>query len=1008
MFKIVLRSTAMLVTSLIVFPLGRAEAVEFSPPPFQVPDGFTIEVVAAPPLVKYPMMACFDERGRLFVAETQGKNLDKQALLEQRCRFIRMLEDTNQDGKFDKSTLFADQLVMPEGAVWYRGSLYVLSSPYLWRFEDTDDDGVADVREKLLGYMDFTGQANQHGAYLGPNGRIYFSGGHLGYDLTSKDGKAVVKGRAAAVFSCRTDGTDVEVFGNGGINPVEVAFTAEGELFTTCPIFDSIGGRHDALIHWVHGSTAGPKDYAPPVLKQTGYRLPAVRRWGQVAPSGLMRYRSQTFGPNYQNSFFATHFNTATVVNVKLTRAGSTFQGTDQNFITSTSRDFHPTDVIEDADGSLLMIDTGGWFLISCPFSKIAKPEIMGAIYRIKRQAANLPADPRGLQIDWKASSNQLLTYLQDPRPVVRDRAIEALATRDQEAIHHLHTAWKELSTQQRRNAVWSLSRMESKTATAQIRLALSDPDHSVAQAAARSVGVLRDKQSVAALCQLLNGESWPLRRSAATALGRIGDASAIPHLLAAIALPGDDHLRHALVYALIEIKDAKAISTGLTHKDPRVQRAALLAMDQINTDTLSREQVTPLLGSRDERLRAAAINIITARPDWSTEIIQLLMDWSDEEAEPDLDREMAMIAVSAFQTDPQVQEIARRILNATPTHPAKRQTILQAIGNIRKLPKIWLPPLQKLLSMEADQIPLEVIDALRRSHSNQLNDKLEQIGDNFARSNKLRIAALSCLAESGRTLSEPGFQLLLSETAPERLPLDRLSATRSIYRTKLTEAQLQQLIQRLPHLSNNELGILTKKIDQTIEQQPEWQGQWARTRERLSSKLASTTSTDEQIQQRLKTLLTSLVAGDATHGKAIFYSSRAACSVCHAVNGKGGDTGPNLSRIGRIRRRVDLLEAILYPNSSIVNSFETYAVVTTTGRIEQGVIQQADARKIILRNAQRQDISIPREAVEEISRTGHSIMPQGLEKNLNKDELSDLLAYLESLGDQPVSKIEP
>lgn len=244
----------MLVTSLIVFPLGRAEAVEFSPPPFQVPDGFTIEVVAAPPLVKYPMMACFDERGRLFVAETQGKNLDKQALLEQRCRFIRMLEDTNQDGKFDKSTLFADQLVMPEGAVWYRGSLYVLSSPYLWRFEDTDDDGVADVREKLLGYMDFTGQANQHGAYLGPNGRIYFSGGHLGYDLTSKDGKAVVKGRAAAVFSCRTDGTDVEVFGNGGINPVEVAFTAEGELFTTCPIFDSIGGRHDALIHWVHGS----------------------------------------------------------------------------------------------------------------------------------------------------------------------------------------------------------------------------------------------------------------------------------------------------------------------------------------------------------------------------------------------------------------------------------------------------------------------------------------------------------------------------------------------------------------------------------------------------------------------------------------------------------------------------------------------------------------------------------------------------------------------------------
>ena len=194
------------------------EPSEFQPPPLRVPNGFTVEVAAAPPLVKYPMMACLDEQGRLFIAETRGNNLEKKELLEQRGRFIRMLEDTDGNGNFDKSTIFADGLVMPEGALWHQGSLFVLSSPYLWRFEDTDNDGVADVREKLVGYMDFNGKANQHGAYLGPSGRLFFSGGIFGYDLAGKDGKRVAKGTAAGIFSCRTDGSDLQVFGNGGIN----------------------------------------------------------------------------------------------------------------------------------------------------------------------------------------------------------------------------------------------------------------------------------------------------------------------------------------------------------------------------------------------------------------------------------------------------------------------------------------------------------------------------------------------------------------------------------------------------------------------------------------------------------------------------------------------------------------------------------------------------------------------------------------------------------------------
>src|SRR5207244_1533083 len=85
--------------------------------------------------------------------------------------------------------------------------------------------------------------------------------------------------------------------------------------------------------------------------------------------------------------------------------------------------DFHPTDVLEDADGSLLVIDTGGWFRIGCPTSRVDKPQIKGAIYRIRRKDAPKVKDPRGLKLDWKSPED----WLDDPRFAVRDEAVQRL-----------------------------------------------------------------------------------------------------------------------------------------------------------------------------------------------------------------------------------------------------------------------------------------------------------------------------------------------------------------------------------------------------------------------------------------------------------------------------------------------------------------------------------------------------------------------------------------------------
>jgi len=970
-------------------------AAEFQPPPLQVPDGFTIELVAAPPLVKYPMMACFDERGRLFIAESHGENLNKEQLLAKRHRFIRMLEDTDQDGKFDKSTIFADKLVMPEGALWHRGSLYVLSSPYLWKFTDTDDDGVADEREKLVGYMDLTGQANQHGAYLGPNGRLYFSGGHVGYDITGSDGVHVAKGRAAAVFSCWEDGSDAQVYGNGGINPVEVAFTSDGELLTTCPIFDSIGGRHDALIHWVRGATAGPKDYAPPVLKQTGYRIPSVRRWGQVAPSGLCRYRSGIFGDKYRDSFFATHFNTATVVNSKLKRVGSTFEGVDEPFVTSTSRDFHPTDVLEDADGSLLIIDTGGWFLISCPFSQVSKPEIKGAIYRIRKQDAQTPADPRGLKIDWNADAATILPLLDDPRPVVRDRAIECLAARGDEAIQVIQEAWDDLNERTKRNAIWSISRVNTELSRGQCRVALGDIDDSVVRAAARSVGVARDGLGVTSLWTVLQSESLPNRRVAATALGAIGDATSIPHIFAALQQPGDVHLNHALVYALIEIAEPTATAKGLTHADPRVQHAALMALDQMQAP-LEREQVLSLLKSSDPRLQETALNVITSRKGWSDEVIGLLSQWLKGQLSASFDQDTATTTIATFASDQRVQFLVTNALSPQATDPDRLHSVLASIGRVRDWPAAWRQPIRRLLANAPDDIKLATLEAIGSSGNTHFHDDLLKLASES--NGDLATAVWTCMAATRASLPEAGLRDLVQQATNAESPLDRLDAAQSLSRATIGKLQLAELMNVLPELAANEQAVVASKIQASIGDDTALLRRWQELERQLNRQQAGG-GDDGPDPKRLNQLLGSLVPGDAKHGEAIFYSKRAACSACHTVAGKGGDTGPDLSAIGSIRRRPDLLEAIVYPSSTIVNSYESYTVLLADGRTAEGVIQRTDSRWLVLRNTQREDAFIAREDIEDLQRSKVSVMPADLHTNLSTEELSDLLAYLESLG---------
>ena len=115
-------------------------------PVLKVPDGFSIELVAEPPLVERPIVAAFDDEGRLYVAESSGSNDPVEKQLEERLHRVVRLEDADGDGRFDRRTVFANRMMFPEGTMFLDGSLYVSPPPSIWKLTDTDGDGVADER----------------------------------------------------------------------------------------------------------------------------------------------------------------------------------------------------------------------------------------------------------------------------------------------------------------------------------------------------------------------------------------------------------------------------------------------------------------------------------------------------------------------------------------------------------------------------------------------------------------------------------------------------------------------------------------------------------------------------------------------------------------------------------------------------------------------------------------------------------------------------------------------
>lgn len=1021
-------SILILGAALNISSTGDAAEFDFGDQTIHVPDGYTLERIAESPLVDRPINGDFDEFGRLYVTEASGTNdpVEKQA--RDLPHQVLRLEDDDGDGVFDRRTVFADRLMLPEGALWLDGSLYVSAPPAIWKLTDTNGDGVADRREEWLNPGTLTGCANDlHGPYLGLDGRIYWTKGAFAEQTYETPSGVPFVTRAAHIFRRKVDGGWVEPVMTGGMdNPVEVAFSPSGErFFSTTFLQHPSGGLRDGLIHAVYGGVYGKVHDVIDDGPRTGEILPPMTHMGPAAACALIRYQSKGLGPDSQGALFSSSFNLNKVTRHILQPSGATYTTEDSDFLQSNSRDFHPTDLIEDADGSLIVIDTGAWYKLCCPTSQLHRPDVLGAIYRLRKSDAEIPEDPRGLQLDWGPSQvGRLVERLSDPRFAVRERATRQLANAERSVAGALaHRIRFAEDSETRLNALWAGTRIDHPTLRAIIATALNDPDPTVQLAATHSVALWRDSRAVKALTTQLSAHSPHLRRAAAEALGRIGDSNAVPNLIKATESVADRVEEHSLIYALIQIDEPEITRLGLASPHVSTRRATLLALDQAPSATLTAEEIILFLNSESEVLVETALWIAQRRPEWAASLSGF---FEEKLANPSRLTPALAGGISRLATETPIQSGLATSLVAPDASVETQEAILSIIRQAQSYPDSWKLAIANRLSPDSPLLAdlLETAASFRGSESRneQLTSKLIEIAASESVSEDLRFQALAASGAALDLIENPGFFSLTIPRVSRERPLEiRRSAADILSSAKMDGEKLQQLANALPNstsfvalrtLPAFESTALTATLESLVSnltsadffpsispsQLVDALKNWPETHRRFAGALIDNL---EQLKadkaQQLEERLTALVPGDVARGRDIFNSAKAACLTCHEFGYLGGDLGPDLTRIGRIRSRRDLLEALLFPSESLVRAYETHQVTLKTGETYRGILEENSASRIALKLAPQTSVTLEKSTVDSIAPANVSLMPAGIPNILSNQEISDLIAFLEA-----------
>ena len=740
-----------------------------------------------------------------------------------------------------------------------------------------------------------------------------------------------------------------------------------------------------------------------------------------------MRYRGAAFGAEYLDNLFSAQFNPHRVQRHVVTREGATFRTEDEDFLTSSDPDFHPTDVMEDADGSLLVVDTGGWFIHGCPVSRVAKPEIRGAVYRVRKKGAKVIQDPRGEALSLESlPALDLAALLSDPRPAVRDRVLNLLVESGDNAIDALGRVRESAPSERVRcAAVFGLSRIGSERARKAVREALDDSHFLVRVAAARSAGLERDQLAAIRLAEMVRKDEPAVRRQAATALGRLNNRQSVPALLEAAASAADRFIEHAIIYSLIQLKDAPTVRAALLNRSARVRKAALIALDQMGGTTLRRQEAVEMIRDSDPDLRRAALWVAGNHPEWADHVVEFLRGDFDTMSRTEEGRSAVVEVVVAFCEEKAAQQLVSDLISDADQPPERLLTVLEAMERCAAddFPVLWTDRLREQLASRNETVLQRVIGLIRSRDLLSLDTELSQMAMNSALGDPVRTAALGVLVKHQPELGHDVLEYATSLLSPQRDPDVRLSAARILSNTNLEDAWLlrlaqgslrqadplvlQSLLDAFRNSAHPEVGEALvdalsasdlllgdeggRRLEEILQQFP------AGVQSQAQPLLARIREARQERVERLQRLTVDLAyGGDPARGRKVFFGKKAACSTCHTMGIEGGDVGPDLTAVGAVRSVHDLVEAIIFPSASFVPGHEIYRVETEDD-LYSGVRRESTKEYVVLVSGPNDIHRIPRSKIKSMDPAKVSLMPEGFDESLSKRELTDLFAFLRS-----------
>ena len=970
-------------------PEERALSPEASMKAMQIQGDFHVELFASEPQVMSPVDMAFDENGKVYVAEMLDYPDDPPPGKPVRSR-IRLLEDTDHDGKYDRATIFADHVLAVSGIMSWKHGLIVTSAPDILFMEDTNGDGKADVRKVL--YTGFA-KANQEARITNPrlsiDNWIYCSNTGNGGLIRSPEHPEMppvlvrgtdfrfdpISGKAEAASGPAQFGSTFDDFGNRFITQntthirhvvLPMQYLARAPLLEIPTEAQDISdhGRPSARMYPLTHPQEWRKERTS--LRQERYDENELHRTEEVggwftAASGSTIYSGDAWPKEYIGNVFTGDVSGNLIHRDLILPDGATFRGhrakDNVEFLASTDVWFRPCNFANAPDGNFYFTDIYRQ-VIETPESipeEIRKKinfyngDTLGRIYRI---VPNSSPVHRNLQPGLGAlSSSDLVTQLASANGWHRWTAHRLLLERqDRTIVPKLQGMAESGSSSEARMHALSLLDAFSGLQPAGIEHALKDLDGRIRQNAVRlSERDLKQSKPLANAVLAAATDSDPhVQFQAALTLGDLND----PKALTALAELAHQHSSDQWFRGAI-------LSSVADSASPFYE--ALLAKGETWTDPQLLVSLSALIGSRRKENELSR---------WFAGLGKL--QHPDKEL-AGLTRGLELVRARYLQVPgaeaalmQQIEsgkELVGRAAWETSTH-FKLDKLLQRAQ--KDATNVDLPEGNRILA----------IQALRGGHFNIVEPVLDKILVPNATPN-VEVAAIDSLAafddpdvakiilahwaNLSPQAHEHAFDALVGHK--NRVPI-LLQAVRS---GKLDRAALDGSVRS--HLYENPDPAIVKEA---------------------RALLSSTSGDRAQVVAHYQGVLTT--PGNAFQGKIVFQAN---CARCHMPRIQGGRVGPDLSGINN-KTKEELLTDILNPSYAIEPTYINHVAITKDGYIYDGIISNETPGAITLRSgSETGDQTLLRSNIEEIRSSTVSLMPEGFEKTLKEQDLANVIAYL-------------